>query len=71
MSSSATICAGDNVTFTATAGAATYEFKVDGVTVQDRSASNTYSNTALTNGQVVTVIVTNAATPAPKLLILF
>ena len=59
--SSATICAGDNVTFTATAGAATYEFKVDGVTVQGPSASNTYSSTALTNGQVVTVIATSAA----------
>ena len=59
--SSATICAGDNVTFTATAGAATYEFKVDGVTVQGPSATNTYSTTALTNGQVVTVIATSAA----------
>ena len=69
--SPATICAGDNVTFTATAGAATYEFKVDGVTVQGPSATNTYSTTALTNGQVVTVIATSAANPVPKLLILF
>ena len=59
--SAATICAGDNVTFTATAGAATYEFKVDGVTVQGPSATNTYSSTALTNGQVVTVVAASAA----------
>ena len=58
--SSNTICAGTNVIFTATAGAGnTYNFKVDGITVQNTGA-NTYSTTTLTNGQVVTVDVTNA-----------
>ena len=52
------ICAGDNVTFTATGGR-NYNFKVNGSSVQS-GASATYSTTALTNGQSVTVDVTNA-----------
>ena len=59
--SPATICAGDNVTFTATAGFATYEFKVNGITVQGPASLNTFSSTTLTNGQVVSVIVTNGS----------
>ena len=54
-----TICAGTTVIFTATAGAGnTYNFKVAGITVQN-TGSNTYSTSTLTNGQVVTVDVTN------------
>ncbi|PXX96181.1 hypothetical protein DF185_20595 [Marinifilum breve] len=53
-----TICAGDNVTFTATGGT-NYHFKVNGGSVQNGSGS-TYSTTGLTNGQEVTVDVTNA-----------
>ncbi|MGC1240227.1 MAG: hypothetical protein WA874_01505, partial [Chryseosolibacter sp.] len=56
-----TICAGTSVTFTAApSGSATYNFRVDGVSVQS-SASNTYTTTTLTDGNVVDVIVTSAA----------
>ena len=58
---SATICAGDNVTFTATPGFDTYEFKVNGSTVQGAGGSNTFSSTTLTNPSVVTVLVATAA----------
>ena len=52
------ICAGTGVTFTATPlGAATYNFRVNGSSVQNTS-SNTYTSTTLTNGQTVDVIVT-------------
>jgi uncharacterized cupredoxin-like copper-binding protein len=48
------ICAGEQVTFTANAtGAVYYEFLVNGVTVQN-STLNTYTTTTLTNGQIVT-----------------
>ncbi len=62
-------CAGTNITFTATptnGGASpTYNFKVNGSSVQNGS-SNTYSTTALTNGQTVTVELTsNAACVSP------
>ncbi|WP_284651797.1 T9SS type A sorting domain-containing protein [Flavobacterium terrisoli] len=55
-------CEGTNVTFTATAGniaggTVTYDFKVDGNSVQS-SASNIYATTSLTNGQAVTVDIT-------------
>ena len=48
------ICTGDNVTFTA-GGADTYEFFVAGVS-QGIQASNTWSTTSLTSGQIVSVI---------------
>ncbi|HQQ96377.1 MAG TPA: hypothetical protein PLX35_03905, partial [Cyclobacteriaceae bacterium] len=54
-----TICAGTTVTFTASGGS-NYQFFLDGISVQN-SASATYANPALTNGQTVTVTVTNAA----------
>ncbi len=54
------ICAGSNVTFTATAGFTSYIFKVDGTTVQSGTVS-TYSSTAITNGQIITVAATNAS----------
>ncbi len=54
------ICAGSSVTFTATSGFTTYNFKINGVSVVSGS-SNIYSTTALTNGQVVSVDVTNAS----------
>ena len=57
--SPAAICAGSNVTFTATAGFTSYIFKVNGTTVQSGTA-NTYSSTAITNGQIITVAATNA-----------
>lgn len=53
-------CTGTSVTFTATTGFSTYNFKVAGSTVQN-TASNTYTTLALTNGQTVTVVGTNAA----------
>ena len=59
--SATTICAGDNIIFTATTGFANYNFSVDGTSVQS-SPSNTYSSNAITNGQVVTVVATNGAT---------
>lgn len=51
-------CAGTSVTFTA-GGGTTYNFRVNGSSVQN-SASDTYTTSALTNGQVVDVIVTNS-----------
>ena len=62
------VCAGTSVTFTATAsntsgGTVNYDFKVDGSSVQS-SASNVYTTSSLTNGQVVTCDIT--VTPAPS-----
>ncbi|RYZ54062.1 MAG: hypothetical protein EOP49_05945, partial [Sphingobacteriales bacterium] len=53
------ICAGANVTFTATPGYVVYHFKVNGSTVQNGIA-NVYNTTSLSNGDVVTVDVTNS-----------
>lgn len=53
-----TICAGDNVIFTATGGT-NYNFKLDGSSVQN-GAGSTYTTSSLANGQEVTVEVTNA-----------
>lgn len=52
-------CAGTSVTFTATGGT-NYTFKVAGSSVQN-GATATYTTTTLTNGQIVTVDVTNAS----------
>jgi hypothetical protein len=52
------ICDGDTVTFTATDGI-NYRFMVNGSTVQDGSSA-TYENFSLTDGDIVTVEVTNA-----------
>ncbi len=61
-----TICAGQNVTFTATPtnGGITpsYQWQVNGSNVGTNSA--TYSSSTLTNGQVVTCILTSNATCA-------
>ena len=59
---SGAICAGTSVTFTATAaslggGTATYDFQVNGSSVQN-SSSTTYTSTTLTNGQTVTCVIT-------------
>ncbi|MFC5536489.1 PKD domain-containing protein [Rhodocytophaga aerolata] len=54
------ICQGETVTFKAnSATATTYEFFVDGLSVQN-SATNLYISSALTNGQTVTVRVSTA-----------
>ena len=52
-------CAGTSVTFTA-GGGTNYDFRVAGASVQN-GAGTTYTTSALTNGQVVDVIVTNAS----------
>src|SRR5687767_7405751 len=63
-----TICSGTNVTFTATAtngGTPSYQWKRNGNNVGTNS--NTYSNNALINGDVVTVVMTSTlgcASPA-------
>ena len=50
-------CLGTSVTFTASGGT-NYNFRVDGVSVQNGSLT-TYTTNSLTNGQVVDVIVSN------------
>ncbi|MGB0861274.1 MAG: LamG-like jellyroll fold domain-containing protein, partial [Saprospiraceae bacterium] len=52
------ICAGDVVTFTATGGVS-YEFLLNGATIQAASATDTYATNALADGDAVSVIVTN------------
>jgi len=54
------ICAGANVKFTAPAGNGSYNFKVNGVSVQN-GTSNIYNTTTLTTGASVTVDVANAS----------
>ncbi|MCU0431677.1 MAG: gliding motility-associated C-terminal domain-containing protein [Cytophagaceae bacterium] len=60
------ICAGTNVTFTATptngGGAPTYQWKLNGTNVGTNAT--TYSNNNLTNGDVVTLEMTSNATCA-------
>ena len=58
--SATTICAGNPVTFTATAGFTNYDFRINGTTAQS-SGSNSFSTNTITNGQVVTVVVKNAS----------
>lgn len=55
-------CFGTSVTFTGGGGGvgATYDFRVNGATVQT-GPSTTYTTTALGNAQIVTVVVTNAS----------
>jgi sensor domain CHASE-containing protein len=56
-----TICTGTNVTFTATptnGGTPSYQWKLNGNNVGTNS--NTYSNTALVNGDIVTVVMTSS-----------
>lgn len=49
------ICAGDLVTFSASAGFTTYTFLVDGSPVQGPNNVSTYNTTTLINGETVTV----------------
>ncbi|MBK9400158.1 MAG: IPT/TIG domain-containing protein [Bacteroidetes bacterium] len=67
--SGSSICAGANATFTATptnGGASpSYQWKVNGV--NSGTNSSTFSTTTLTNGQVVTCVLTSNATCASPL----
>lgn len=55
-----TICAGSTVTFTASAGGTTYDFKVNGVS-QDSWPNSSWSSSTLANGDQVTVTVTSGS----------
>jgi gliding motility-associated-like protein len=52
-------CKGTSVIFSATGGSS-YNFRIDGVSEQNGTLAN-FTTSSLTNGQVVSVIVTNAA----------
>lgn len=54
------ICAGESIEFIATSGFANYNFKVNGISVQDGS-SEMFATTSLNNGDVVSVEVTDNA----------
>ena len=54
-----TICIGESITFFAS-GALTYEFFVDGVSQGAPSATTIFVSSSLTNGQVVSVVGTDA-----------
>ena len=56
-----TICDGESVTFTASGGDE-YEFYVDGISVQGPGANAAYTTTSLSDGETVTVDVTNTTT---------
>ncbi len=58
ISSGADICENENITFTASGGIV-YEFFVDGLSVQGPSGQMTYSNNSMTDGQLVSVGVSN------------
>jgi hypothetical protein len=61
--SATTICAGTNVTFTATptnGGTPSFQWKLNGGNVGTNSA--TYQNAALTNNDVITVVMTSSLT---------
>ena len=63
ISSSATddqVCKGTEVTYTATGGVE-YEFKVDGVIRQAKSASSTFVTSAISDTSTVTVVAYNAS----------
>jgi hypothetical protein len=66
VASSTSICAGQNVTFTATpvngGGSPTYQWFKNGTVVGTNS--NTYASTALANGDVVKAVLTSSATCA-------
>src|SRR5690606_30847267 len=53
------VCAGTTVTFTA-GGGTSYEFFINGVSAQADSPDNTFATSTLSDGQVVTVRVTDA-----------
>jgi gliding motility-associated-like protein len=57
-----TFCDGTSITFTA-GGGTSYDFRVDGVSVQN-GASATFTTTTLTDGQVVDVVVTGVSCSA-------
>ncbi|MCZ8128736.1 MAG: Ig-like domain-containing protein [Microcystis sp. LE19-114.1B] len=63
-SPSSGICSGNTVTFTATPTnggvSPTYNFRINGVSVQN-SNSNTYTTNSLVNGQTVDVVMTSTA----------
>ena len=54
------ICAGANVNFTATAGYSNYKFILNGTTILQNGASNTFNSTSLAGNSSVTVEVTSA-----------
>jgi hypothetical protein len=59
-SGSGAICEGSSITFTATAGLANYNFRVNGTTVQNGPGNTLITTTLLTGIQSVDVIGTNA-----------
>jgi len=58
---SSMICEGDNAVFTAT-GADLYEFYLNGASVTGMTATNTYSNSSLLDGDQISVYTTNNTT---------
>ncbi|HSY62159.1 MAG TPA: immunoglobulin domain-containing protein, partial [Cytophaga sp.] len=64
-SNKSTICAGDAVLYTAApvnGGTASYQWKIDGTNAGAATTSNTFTTSSLTDGNVVTVVLTSSIT---------
>lgn len=62
-----TICQGDEITFTATAGADQYQFFLNGISLGLPNSNNEYTTTSLGDGSLITVVGYNGNCSNPGL----